>query len=93
MIEFMNVSIDKNKKKSRYYFKIHHALADGYQIIKILTSPFQDNDITKKFKRKMTFLDTLYYYFIGTIILLVMNIRILMNLLSASLIRDVTYCF
>lgn len=73
--------IDKETNKSRIYFKIDHAIADGYQIIKILTSPFQDNDITKKFKRETTFLDTLYYYFIGTIILFVINIRVFINLL------------
>ena len=73
--------IDKETNKSRIYFKIDHAIADGYQIIKILISPFQDNDISKKFKRKTTFLHTLYYYFIGTVILFVINIRVFINLL------------
>jgi len=73
--------IDKETNKSRCYFKIDHAIADGYQINKILSSPFQDNDITKKFKRETTFFDTLYYYFIGTIMLFVINIKIFIHLL------------
>jgi hypothetical protein len=82
--------IDKEKNKSRCYFKIHHAYADGYQIIKMLTSPFQNNDITKNFKRETTFLDKLYYYFIGTIILLVLNVRIFINLLF-KYVKNIIY--
>lgn len=73
--------IDNDSQKSRIYFKINHANADGYQIIKILTSLNQNYDITKQLKRKTTFLNTLYHYFIGTIILIFMNIKILINML------------
>jgi len=73
--------IDKELQKTRFYFKISHAYTDGYQIIKILTTPFQDFNITDKFKRKTDFLSTFYYYFIGTIILLFMNVKVLINIL------------
>ena len=75
--------IDKESKKTRFYFKIHHAYADGYKIINILTSPFKEDgvDNSKKLKRKTNFLDTIYYYFIGTIILIILNIKILLKYL------------
>jgi hypothetical protein len=73
--------IDKDSNKSRYYFKIHHAYADGYKLIQILSSPFKEADISKQLKRETSFLDTLYYYFIGTIVLLIFNIKIMFNLL------------
>ena len=73
--------IDKESKKTRFYFKIHHAYADGYKIINILTSPFKEDgvDNSKKLKRKTNFLDTIYYYFIGTIILTILNIKIIVS--------------
>lgn len=74
--------IDNDSKKSRFYFKIHHAYADGYQIIKILMSPFnnRDHDMTTKFKRQTDLLETIYYYIIGTIVLSCINIRFFVNL-------------
>ena len=74
--------IDKDSKKTRLYFKIHHAYTDGYNLIKILTSPFNNTNIINKLKRKTNFLDTIYYYFIGTITLLILNIKIIYNLLA-----------
>jgi hypothetical protein len=71
--------IDKKSKKSRFYFKIHHAYADGYKLMNILFSKFNDIDNSNKLKRKTNFLDTIYYYFIGTIILIILNIKILVN--------------
>jgi hypothetical protein len=75
------VYINKVLKKTRFYFKIHHAYTDGYNLIKLLTSPFQEIDNTKKFKRKTNILHTLYYYFIGTYILLFVTIKAFLNLL------------
>lgn len=75
--------IDNESKKSRCYFKIHHAYADGYKIINILLNPFKEYDIdnSKKLKRKTNFLDALYYYFVGTIILTILNLKIIVNFL------------
>lgn len=73
--------IDKESKKSRFYFKIHHAYTDGYKLINILLSKFNHIDNSKKLKRKTNFLDTIYYYFIGTIILIILNIKILIKYL------------
>ena len=72
--------IDKKTKKSRLYFKIFHAYADGYQLIKILTSILgnETENITKKFKRNTSNLyDKIYYLIIGTIILILILILIL----------------
>lgn len=75
--------IDKESKKTRFYFKIHHLYADGYKIINILTNQFCDTGIdnSKIFKRKTNFLDTIYYYFIGTIILIILNIKTIYSFL------------
>jgi len=76
--------IDKTNQKTRFYFKIDHSYADGYQIIKILTSPFKKinkEKITQKFKRKTNFLNTIYHYIIGTLILISINLRFVMKML------------
>jgi hypothetical protein len=81
--------IDKDSKKTRLYFKIHHAYTDGYNLIKILTSPFNNTNIINKLKRKTNFLDTIYYYFIGTITLLILNLKIIYNLLSNPCLKKI----
>ena len=77
--------IDKDNKNTRFYFKIHHAYVDGYQLIKILTSPFQNNDITKQFKRTTDTYGTIYYYLIGTVVLILINIKFCINILLNNL--------
>ena len=77
--------IDKDNKKTRFYFKIHHAYVDGYQLIKILTSPFQNDDITKQFKRTTDTYSTIYYYLVGTVILIIINIKFFINILLNNL--------
>jgi len=74
--------VDNDSHKSRMYFKIHHAYADGYQLIKILMTPLKirEQDITSQFKRKTDLLETIYYYIIGTIVLIFINIRFFVNL-------------
>jgi len=74
--------IDKESNKSRFYFKIHHAYVDGYQLIKILMTPFKERepDITTQFKRQTDLLETIYYYIVGTIVLIFINIRFFINL-------------
>jgi hypothetical protein len=71
--------IDETLKKTRMYFKIHHSYVDGYTLIHILTSPFDNQDITKKFKRKTNTLNTIYYCIIGTIFLIILHIRVFIN--------------
>jgi hypothetical protein len=73
--------IDKKNKKTRVYFKIHHSYADGYGIIKIITSPFEESKITNKFKRSTSFFKSLFHFFIGTIILIIMNIKVFINII------------
>lgn len=79
---YMQVFIDKEKHKSRLYFKIHHAYVDGYKLIHMLTELLciknGDNKLPS-FKRKTTFLSSIYYWFIGTIMLIISNIIIFLK--------------
>jgi len=75
--------VDEENNRSRMYFKIHHAYADGYKLINMLMTPFnhKDNDLTKQFKRTTNnVFENLYYYIIGTLSLVLMHIRFLFNL-------------
>jgi hypothetical protein len=73
--------IDKKLNKTRLYFKIHHLYVDGYKLINILITPLIKYELPL-FKRKQNNLfNTLYYCFIGTIILIIYNINIFINLL------------
>ena len=76
--------IDKEAKKTRIYFKIHHAYADGYQVIKILTSPYGDQELEKKFKRTTSIFNTIYYYVIGTLALIIINLQFLLKAIFSS---------
>lgn len=72
---------DLEKNQSRLYFKIDHSYCDGYKLIEILTVSFLPNYVKPNFKRTVTNpLKCIYYYFIGTIILFLTNIRILWNI-------------
>lgn len=77
--------VDKEAKKTRLFFKIHHAYADGYKVIAMLSSFLitEEKDLTKKFKRTngCSILKKIYYYIVGTILLFLMNIRVLSNIL------------
>jgi hypothetical protein len=76
--------IDKSTKVSRFYFKINHAYTDGYGLINILTKPIIKIDHIPDFKRKTTIFKTIYHYIIGTIVLLVMNVKLFLKLLFNS---------
>lgn len=73
--------IDKSIKESCIYFKINHAYTDGYGLINMLTKTFFKIDHIPDFKRKTNIFKTMYHYIIGTIVLLVMNIKIFLKLL------------
>ena len=83
--------VDTASKKTRIYFKIDHTYADGYVIIKILTSPFADEQPTKQFKRTSNLFDTFYYYIIGTIMLCLINIRFLLRIFSEPVYQKKVY--
>lgn len=74
---YMFFCVDTEAKKSRMYFKIHHSYSDGYKLIQMLTEPFyakkNDNKLPL-FKRKTTFLSSMYYWVIATITLIMANI-------------------
>jgi hypothetical protein len=73
---------DESKNRMRLFFTIDHAYADGYQVIKILTSAWTTENLTDKFNRTTTtFRDTLYYFIFGTLNLLVLNISFFTSVL------------
>ena len=80
---YMFVCIDKEQKKSRLYFKIHHAYVDGYKLINMLTEPLytkkEDNKLPL-FKRKTNLLSSIYYWIIGTITLIIKNLIVVSTL-------------
>jgi NRPS condensation-like uncharacterized protein len=84
--------VDEKKCKTRMYFKIDHAYADGYKLIQMLISPFQQTpepeNLTSKFKRSSPgILSSIYYYLIGTLTVLILNIRFLYKVLCSPKIH------
>jgi hypothetical protein len=83
--------IDKEFNKSRVYIKIHHSYGDGYKIFKMVLQPIDNKviDITKQLqKNKNTLFEKIYYYFIGTIILLLVTLKNLFKLLISNEKKD-----
>lgn len=72
--------IDTKLMKTRLFFKIHHAYSDGYNLIKILMSPFFTTEKyisdTNRFKRST---NNLYYIFFGFFILIILHIKFFIN--------------
>jgi hypothetical protein len=66
---FFYFCIDKTNGKSRIYFKISHAYADGYKIIEMLTTKNLTEKLNKPTKQ-INIYSRIYHIFIGTIILL-----------------------
>lgn len=77
--------IDTNANKSRCNFKIDHAYADGYKVIKILTSAFTDEDPTKKFKHSTSFFYSIYMLVFGTFLLLNLNVKFIVKCLTSEI--------
>ena len=76
---------DKQENKSCILFKINHAYADGYQLMKILSAMFsvEEEDITGRFKRTApTTFNQLYYLIIGTVLLLIKTSYFLCKMLK-----------
>lgn len=75
---FFHVYADSLNNKSRLYFTINHAYADGYKIISLLTSTIKNSGYKKpSFKRKSK---NYYYILIGTCILIFAYIKTLYNI-------------
>jgi hypothetical protein len=88
---FFVLYIDKELNKSRMYFKIHHAYLDAYSLIKMLTNGLVKNntiDIKKQFIRNnKNIFEKIYYYFIGTIIILLTTIKNLIQILISTKVK------
>jgi len=85
------VYIDKNLKKSRFYFKIHHSYADGYMLSNMLMSNSVFNKkgeyVLPVFKRKTTILSTIYHYTISTFVLMMLNLWFLLKGLTVNKVK------
>lgn len=92
IFELLNKSIDvffitwfrdKKNNKSRIIFIMDHSYVDGYDMVHILSSPF--NYINKPmFKRETHILKTIYHYVVGTIIIIIMYLKILYKIIFSS---------
>jgi len=83
--------VDKEANKTRYYFKIHHAYVDGYKVIDILMSSDKNKcDMTQNFKRSKGFFNDLYQFMIGTLLLIMLNIKIFINMLLQKNTRNIS---
>lgn len=72
---------DYTNNKSRIYLKIDHSYCDAYNLISMLTIPLKPNYQIPDFKRKPNnLLDQLYYFIIGTILLIIINVKIIWKL-------------
>ena len=81
-IFYLLYCVDKINKTSRIYVKIDHSYVDGYRLCNMLMiKPICKNYTVPEFKRKTSFFKTIYHYIIGTIVLLVMNIKILLKII------------
>ncbi len=79
---FFHLYADSLNNKSRLYFTINHAYADGYKIISLLTSSIKHSQYkTPNFKRKSK---NYYYILIGTCILIFLYLKTLYNIYNKS---------
>ena len=79
---YMFICINRELKKSRIFFKIHHSYADGYKLMNMLTEPLyikKEDNKPPAFKREKNMLNSIYYYTIGTVILFITTILILLK--------------
>jgi len=82
--------VDPDAGRTRGFFKIHHAYADGYRIIEMLTAPLSKEigagaaaaSITDRFQRQSG--NRVWYWFVGTLLLLWSNLRLLCRALFNS---------
>jgi hypothetical protein len=77
---------DSILNKSRIYVKIHHSYCDGYKLIDILTTPFCKYK-QPVFKRSTNSIDTIYYYIVGTLLLIIIYISTIWNLYNPLVIH------
>lgn len=71
---------------SKFVFVIDHAYCDGYKLIEMLTTPLQKIELPN-FKRNINIFNKLYHIVVGTIILLIMNIKILCKIIKNIFIK------
>lgn len=71
---FFNIYNDISNNKSCMILNISHEYCDGYKLIKMITETFEYEYKIPKFKRmKNTLFENLYYFIIGTFILIIIN--------------------
>jgi hypothetical protein len=81
---------DIEHNKSRIYVKIDHSYCDGYKLADILLTPFSEKSYIKPiFKRtNQTIFNIVYYYIIGTILLIILYINTLYSLYTKPTITN-----
>ncbi len=71
--------IDNDNINSRIYFIIKHSYTDGYKLINMLLCHITQPKLPN-FKRTTDKFKQIYHYIVGTIMILILNIKFIMNL-------------
>ena len=69
-----------DKTKCRLYFKIDHAYADGYKLIEMLMNLFEQTEPKTLFTRSTSFMNSLYYIIVGTILVFINSISVFIDM-------------
>jgi WS/DGAT C-terminal domain len=73
--------IDTTIHKSKGIIMIDHAYCDGYKLIEMLTKPIKKPELPK-FNRNIHLFKKIYHCIVGTIVLLIMNIKIVCKMIK-----------
>lgn len=86
----MNYIIDKENKRYRVYFKIDHSYTDGYKLIELLVFTLKQCKNNKKieFKHTTNLFNKIYYIIFGTIMLIIYNIKIYIDILLSNVEKN-----
>ena len=69
-----------DKGKCRLYFKIEHSYADGYKLIEMLMNLFEQTEPKNLFTRSTSFMNSLYYIIVGTILVFINSISVFIDM-------------
>lgn len=73
--------IDTVNHKSKAIVIIDHSYCDGYKLIEMLCKPLKNTELPK-FNRKINVFKQIYHSIVGTIVLVIMNVKILWKIIT-----------
>jgi hypothetical protein len=78
--------IDKINHKNKYSIIIDHSYCDGYKLIEMLTKPLEKIELPK-FNRNINLIKKIYHCIVGTIVLMIMNMKIIIRMIKDVFIK------